>query len=548
MTKSILDILLVDDEPKILKEYRPKIEALGYRCHVTDKYDMVQEISRINNIDIAIIDYKMSGTTGITTGKNIHKFDKDIILIMLTAYGDIQGAVNALQEGFFDYIQKPAGLNTLKETLSKAAMLRATILEVRKFREQMEQSHAIKVNLLGNSESMLNVRTFAHKAAEGNVKVLITGDTGTGKGVLAKYIHQASARADNPFLSINCGSYTDELLANELFGHAKGAFTGAGESKKGLFELTNKGTLFLDEVADCSPRLQSMLLHVLQDQEYMRVGGEEKVPCDVRVISATNEDIVKLVQEKVFREDLYYRLNVIEIYMPKLSERKDDIPILVQHFLKKSIAEQNKYITSISNEAINILMSAPWPGNVRELENVVTRVVALCDSQQIQSSDIPTYLHGHSYHVGAQASDKFLKNNSYVSLNTEVEKRLDIILALHHLMAICDIGNGSDDKLKLCIANAKLQELNVCNEAKEFTKNTDIVFNAVVRCKHSRRVVNEAVDILMGNLEGALKMWWKNNAVQVAGVVSKMEPKYSVIVSSLKKMSDSLNKELSGKS
>lgn len=529
MVNSELKILVVDDEPSVVKEYCAMISNLGYANYPADMANNAFEICKQNNIDVAIIDSVMPVIDGISTGKTLREISDDIVLIMLTGHGP-NFVTEALAAGFDDYLIKPASEDQLKVALIKAGRLREIRLEKAELRREVERSHTTKKKLLGNSEPMREVIALADDAAPTDCNVVITGNTGTGKELLARYIHYNSRRKKGPFVPINCGALTENLLEDELFGHEKGSFTGAIKLKRGHFELAQNGTIFLDEVTTCLPALQVKLLRVLQEQEYKRVGGEYTLNCDVRVIAATNDDLQAFVNKGLFREDLFFRLNVFPIHMPELVARRDDILILSNYFLTLYADKYGKHIEAINKEAENYLLSASWPGNVRELENCIERAVVLCKGTLVKP-----------IHFGIKSA-KLAKDNSNVtpriSLNPDVEERLDCILLLRHLINKYNIKHFTDDALKKQLTNFTPSCLELCESVTKYLEHSDSFLNAVLRCKTLGRVINPAIDILMGQKsEGALKAWWKKNADEVKGVVTIHRQKYSLIIPDLKRMS-----------
>jgi DNA-binding NtrC family response regulator len=313
----------------------------------------------------------------------------DTEVIMITAYGSIDSAIQAMKLGAYHYITKPFRLDELK-ILVKEALEKVRIKkENKRLREEIERLKGTVVHIITQNPEMKKILELAEKVAPTDCPVLILGETGTGKELLARYIHQHSRRKDKAFLAINCGAFTEELLANELFGHEKGAYTGAVSTKKGLLEVASGGTLFLDEITEMSPTMQVKFLRVLQEKEFIRLGGTEPIKVDVRIIAATNRDIKKEIEKGRVREDLYYRLNVISFDLPPLCQRKEDIPLLCYYFLNKYAKEMNKEVKEISEEAMELLLSYDYPGNVRELENIIARAVALTNSSKIELSHLP---------------------------------------------------------------------------------------------------------------------------------------------------------------
>jgi len=386
-------ILIVDDE----KNYRVVLEALlgaeGYEIVTAGDAKAALETVREADLDLVITDMKMPGMNGMELLEACKQIKPDLPVIMMTAFGTIEMAVEAMKKGAYDYIQKPFENEQLKLTVKKALENHRLVKENRLLTQALSDRFRYG-NLIGKSKPMREVYDLIEKVSRSKASVMITGPSGTGKELIAKAIHYQGQRKDRPFISINCGALTETLLESELFGHEKGAFTGATSMKKGRFELADKGTLFLDEVGEMPPSLQVKLLRVLQEMEFERVGGTRSIHVDVRVVSASNRNIKEDVIAGVFREDLYYRLNVIHVDVPSLRERMDDIPLLVKHFIEKFQGDDKKDPIELSPEAWKILYGYPWPGNVRELENVIERALVLHSGGVIKTDDLPDELTG----------------------------------------------------------------------------------------------------------------------------------------------------------
>lgn len=384
-------ILIVDDE----KNYLVVLEALlgpeGYEIltagSAKDAIRLIQE----SDLDLMITDMKMPGTSGMQLLEGSKKLKPDLPVIMMTAYGTIEMAVEAMKKRAYDYITKPFQNEELKLTVKKALENYRLVKENRRLSQALSDRYKYG-NIIGKSKPMQGIYEMISKVAQSKASVLITGPSGTGKELIAKAIHYDSPRKNRPFISVNCGALTETLLESELFGHEKGAFTGALSMKKGRFELADGGTLFLDEVGDMPPPLQVKLLRVLQEMEFERVGGTKTIKVDVRVLSASNRNIKEVVAEGDFREDLFYRLNVINIDVPSLRERPEDIRLLVNHFIEKYRQDEGKERIELSPEVWKILYSYSWPGNVRELENIIERAVVLKADRVIGQEDLPPEL------------------------------------------------------------------------------------------------------------------------------------------------------------
>ena len=382
-------ILVVDDEKLTLKNLKYILTKEGYEVKAVDNGMSALNLLKNEEFDLVITDLKMNMVSGLDILEKCKEWYPDTEVIMITAYGSIDSAIQAMKLGAYHYITKPFRLDELK-ILVKEALEKVRIKkENKRLKEELERLKGTVVHIITQNPEMKKILELAEKVAPTDCPVLILGETGTGKELLARYIHQHSRRKDKVFLAINCGALTEELLANELFGHEKGAYTGAVSTKKGLLEVASGGTLFLDEITEMSPTMQVKFLRVLQEKEFIRLGGTEPIKVDVRIIAATNRDIKKEIEKGRFREDLYYRLNVISFNLPPLCQRKEDIPLLCYYFLNKYAKEMNKEVKEISEEAMELLLSYDYPGNVRELENIIARAVALTNSSKIELSHLP---------------------------------------------------------------------------------------------------------------------------------------------------------------
>ncbi|HXH27608.1 MAG TPA: sigma-54 dependent transcriptional regulator [Candidatus Polarisedimenticolia bacterium] len=369
-------VLIVDDERGMRDFLSIMLKKEGFAVLQAESALRASEIIARGEFDLVVSDIAMPGQSGLEVLRQVKAANPDIPVIMITAYASTESAVEALKLGAYDYIIKPFDVEELKVVVRNALERRRLETENRLLKRELKERFRSD-ELVGDSVRMKEVLEMVAKIAPTNSTVLISGESGTGKELVARAIHGASPRHDRPFVSINCGAMPDELLESELFGHTRGSFTGALASKKGLFEVADGGTLFLDEIGDTSPAMQVKLLRVLQEKRIRRVGGTEETEVDVRVLAATNQDLDRLVRDRRFREDLFYRINVIQIKMPSLREKREDIPGLALHFLVKYARAMGKKITRISEEAMQRLVDHDWPGNVRELENVLERAVAL---------------------------------------------------------------------------------------------------------------------------------------------------------------------------
>ena len=383
-----IKIIVVDDELSIRESLRGWLQQDGYQVETAAGGPEALAKNAENRFDIMLIDVKMPEMDGLTLLQKIKEIDSDIAIVMMTAHGAIRDAIEAIKLGAYDYLLKPFELEELSFTIEKLVQMQTLAMENLILKDRVA-SMTLFENLVGQSPSMLKLFEAIVDVAKSDATVLVTGETGTGKELVARAIHTQSPRCYAPFIALNCGAFTDQLLESELFGHEKGAFTDAKNTKKGRLEMVNAGTLFLDEVGDISMKMQIDLLRVLETREFSRVGGTVTLHSDFRVIAATNQDLEEAIRAKTFRQDLFYRLNVVHLQVPPLRERPDDIPLLAQHFLWRYAVETNKKIDSIQLEAMEVMRRYPWPGNVRELENAIERAVVVGKSRQIQLSDLP---------------------------------------------------------------------------------------------------------------------------------------------------------------
>ncbi|MBW1974317.1 MAG: sigma 54-interacting transcriptional regulator [Deltaproteobacteria bacterium] len=381
-------ILVVDDERNYLIILQELLEEEGYEVFTADNGREALKLAMETDLDVVVTDMKMPGIDGMSFLDQLHKAKPDVPIIMMTAYGTIEKAVEAMKKGAFDYICKPFENEEFLVVVRKALEHYRLVCRNRELTQALEERYQFG-NLIGKSAVMQKLYDTIEKIAPSKATVLITGESGTGKELIARAIHFNSPRRDKAFVSINCGAIPETLLESELFGHEKGAFTGAVQRRKGRFEIAHRGTVFLDEVSEMSPYLQVKLLRILQEMEFERVGGTDTIHVDVRVIAASNRDLKEEIKKGRFREDLYYRLNVVHVHVPPLRERKEDIPLLVRHFLDKYGTESGIENIRIARDALKCLMDYDWPGNVRELENVIERAVVLCSGSEITINDLP---------------------------------------------------------------------------------------------------------------------------------------------------------------
>jgi two-component system NtrC family response regulator len=384
-------ILIVDDEKNYLLVLEALLVDAGYEVITSDNTIEALEITVSHDLDLVITDMRMPGQDGMEFLAQLRSRQPGPPVIMMTAYATVEKAVEAMKRGAFDYITKPFKNEELILTIRKAIEMHRLKQENRLLSLDLQERYQFG-NIVGKSKIMRQVYEIIEKVAQTRASVLITGESGTGKELIARAIHFNSSRSDKPFISVNCSALSETLLESELFGHERGAFTGAVTQRKGRFELAHGGTLFLDEVGDMSPALQVKLLRVLQEMKFERVGGTKTLQVDARLVTASNRELEREVELGRFREDLYYRLKVVHIKVPPLRERRDDIPLLVHHFLEKAAKANAIPVKSVSHEALKYLYQYDWIGNVRELENVIERAVILCDGDDVRPQDLPEEL------------------------------------------------------------------------------------------------------------------------------------------------------------
>jgi len=378
-------ILIVDDEISIRNTLREILEYEKYT--VDDAPDGMTAIELVKTVhyDVILCDIKMPQMDGIEVLEAIQKLSETPV-VMISGHGTIETAVEAIKKGAFDYISKPPDLNRLLITLRNAIEKASHVTEIKVLKRKISKTY----DMIGESPAINDIKSMIERVAPTDARVLITGDNGTGKELVARWLHELSPRAAAPFVEVNCAAIPSELIESVLFGHEKGSFTSAIKQRKGDFEQADSGTLFLDEIGDMSLSAQAKVLRVLQENKIMRVGGEKEIEVNVRVIAATNKDLKEEIEKRNFREDLYHRLSVILIHVPSLNERRDDIPILANHFIKEISENEGKPLMTFTNEALAELQKMPWAGNIRELHNVVERLSILCD-REITADDVLKY-------------------------------------------------------------------------------------------------------------------------------------------------------------
>jgi two-component system NtrC family response regulator len=384
-------ILVMDDEARERRRIEEYLAGKGYDVAAVATVKEALDAIRRDRYDLFLTDCNIPGVDALQTSQEVRKINPDMAIVIMTAFGTIETAVKAIKAGAYDYVAKPIDLEQLVVLIERVSERRNLIRENTELKERLIERYKFD-EIVSTSHAMEEVLNMAGRVAASSATVLLRGESGTGKELVAKAIHYNSPRANFPLIKVNCAALPEPLLESELFGHEKGSFTGATARRIGRFEAANKGTLFLDEVGELAPSMQVKLLRVLQEHEFERVGGNETIKTDVRIIAATNRDVEKAIREDRFREDLYYRLNVVSIVIPPLRDRKEDIPGLLDYFIQKYARENKKPISGISADARDALMRYAYPGNVRELENIVERAVVLCKRGAITAADLPLHV------------------------------------------------------------------------------------------------------------------------------------------------------------
>ena len=416
-------ILVIDDEPDVLNIIVEILRTAGYDVVSAPNGEAGIKALDSNFFDLVFTDLMMPGIGGMDVLQHAVTRSPKTLCIILTGYGTIESSVDAIKNGAFDYITKPITSKALLITVEKALNFQSLKEENSRLKKELQKKYRFN-NIVGTSKAMGKVFDLIEKVADTDGTVLISGASGTGKELIASAIHYNSSRGDKPIVVINCGAIPEELLESELFGHEKGAFTGAYKNRTGRFEMANGGTFFLDEIGEMSPSLQVKLLRVLQEQKFEKVGGTKTIHVDVRIIAATNKNLTISINKGKFREDLYYRLNVIPIKVPPLKQRKSDIPLLIDYFMKKFRSEKQNLIKEFSNEALEDMMGFDWPGNVRELENVIKRLTILCDNEIVQVDDLPEHIQRITRSLKPDEEDVLDKDLNLNEAVKDYEKRL----------------------------------------------------------------------------------------------------------------------------
>jgi two-component system NtrC family response regulator len=406
-------ILIIDDEEPQRNVLSGYLQKKGLKVYSASSGNEGINLTKNNLVDIVLSDYKMPGKTGLEVLEEVKRLNPEISFVILTAYGTVENAVRAMRLGAYDYISKPVDLDELDLLLERIIETKNLKSEIKILRSQLQNKFQID-SIISNSPKMDEVLSLASRAAESKATILITGESGTGKEVLAKAVHFASPRKDKPFIAVNIPALPETLMESELFGHEKGAFTGAERLKKGRFELADKGTIFLDEIGDVPLNIQIKLLRVLQEQRIERLGSTESIDIDVRIISATHQKLENKIKDGTFREDLFYRLNIVSINIPPLRVRREDILPMIEHFLSYYANENEKGKIEISKEVVDLLMKYNYPGNVRELENIIERAVVLCRDNIVTLNDIPDSIKGFK-------RESLIKEIGSGTLNDQVE-------------------------------------------------------------------------------------------------------------------------------
>jgi two-component system NtrC family response regulator len=447
-------ILVVDDEKNYLLVLSAVLEDEGYEVLTANSGHEALEIQKSSDLDLILTDMKMPAMDGLELLENVKASDPDLPVIMMTAHGTIDKAVEAMQKGAYSYILKPFDNERLTIYVKKAVALFQVVKENRRLRETVEAQYSFG-NIIGKSKPIRDVFETIRKVAPSNATVLIEGESGTGKELVAKSIHFNSPRRNRPFIAVNCSALAESLLESELFGHEKGAFTGAVARKKGRFELADTGTLFLDEIGELSQNLQVKLLRVLQEKTFELVGGTHPITADIRVIAATNKNLKEEMIGGRFREDLFYRLNVVRIVLPPLKQRKEDIRMLVNHFIDKYAPERkvDLPVKGVDQEVDRLFFEYSWPGNVRELENLIERVMILCPNDTVQVSDLPMEFRDNVHnalHLEGIPSDATLYDTLATIEKAMIERALKMADNVQaHAAALLGIGkSGLNQKIK----------------------------------------------------------------------------------------------------
>ncbi|MDC8449186.1 MAG: sigma-54 dependent transcriptional regulator [Nitrospira sp.] len=417
---SQLHVLIVDDDPAVRDVLQEALMQEEYNVSTAEDGAAAIQAVKESVVHIVITDFQLPDIDGLAIIDRLAKFDAKIIPIMMTGFGTIETAVRAMKSGAFDFITKPFDLEAVAVVVRRAAEVLRLRQENHLLRKAVRDQYRLE-QMIGASEPIRHVMEFVQKVADSDSTVMIQGESGTGKELVARMLHFNSLRKDRPLVPVNCGAIPENLLESELFGHEKGAFTGATHARMGRFELANGGTIFLDEIGEMSLPLQVKLLRVLQEREFERVGGNRTIHVDVRIVAATNQDLEMLVEEKRFRKDLFYRLNVIPIVIPPLRERRSDIPLLIDHFLTRFNQTKHSEVSGLASDALRLLTEYDWPGNIRELENMIERLVVLKKHGALSIEDLPEKICRRS--SGTELKEQFIRfSEDGINLSREVEQ------------------------------------------------------------------------------------------------------------------------------
>lgn len=459
-------ILVIDDEPDIRESLEALLSGENYRVELAS--NATEGLKRLESFgyDLVLLDLMMPDKSGMQVLEEVRQRDRETPIFLITAYGSIEVAVEALKHGASDYFAKPWDNEKLLIEIDRMISKRRLERENTELKRALKQRYSFP-NIVGKSERMLRILDLVAQVATSRATILITGETGTGKELIANAIHAHSARAEHPFVPVHSGSVPPDLLESALFGHVKGAYTGAVNSRKGYFEVADRGTIFFDEVGTISLETQTKLLRVIQEREFMPLGSAETIRVDVRIVAATNADLKKLVEEGRFREDLYYRLNVINLALPPLRERKEDIPALVEHFFNKYCRENEKFLDEqgrsrlhFEPDAMQILMDHAWPGNVRELENVVERAVVLASSPGVSAEVLPEHLlEARGLRIRRDESGRLASDASLFEIVADFERRMIV-----EKLEACDWSQtaaAESFRIPLSTLNQKIKRLNI---------------------------------------------------------------------------------------
>lgn len=450
-------ILIIDDEPAQISSIKSFLQRRNYSVQSANSGIEAMKFIKDGSIDLVLSDFRMPEMNGLQVVKEIKKFNPEIPVVVMTAYSDTEDAVLVMKEGAYDYLSKPIDLDELELIVKKVKERSFLVSENKLLKEQLFEKYKFD-SIISQSGEMEKVLNTSARVAKSKATILIRGESGTGKELIARAIHYSSDRKDKPLITVNCAALSENLLESELFGHEKGSFTGATSQRIGRFEQADGGTLFIDEVGDLAPQTQVKLLRALQFGEYERVGGSQTIKVDVRVITATNQNLEELIQKSIFREDLFYRINVITITLPALRERKTDIPVLVRHFIEKYAKENKKSITGISKEGQDYLMRYHFPGNIRELENIIERSVVMARDDIITTGDLPS---------GLSTTNERAILNPHNFSDTYVEKVSAFETAIIEQALDLKKGNQSQAARLLGISErhlrSRMQKLNIVN-------------------------------------------------------------------------------------